>query len=201
MRLVRSFARAIDALNETIGRVAVWLMLAIVVVGSANAIFRYIDGARWLEFRLSSNAYLELQWQLFGLAFLLCGAYTLKHRGHVRVDVLYERVSPRVRNWIDLVGHVLFLLPFCVFMIWASWTPVRNSWESAWKAGYWMEWSSDASGLPMSPIKTVIPLAFVLLGLQAIAEITKVIDAMRDPAPSGPQQDNSPEEPEAEAHL
>lgn len=197
MSFARRVGQVIDAINEGIGRTVVWLMLAIVIVGSANAIFRYVDGARWLDVRLSSNAYLELQWQLFGVAFLLGGAYTLKHRGHVRVDVLYERVSPRVRNWIDLVGHLLFLLPFCAFMIWASWTPVRNSWESAWQVGYWTEWSSDASGLPMSPIKTVIPIAFLLLGLQGISEVIKLIDRLRTRADGSPDS----ETPEEEAHL
>ena len=115
---------------------------------------------------LSSNAYLELQWYLFSLIFLMGAAYGLNHDYHVRVDVLYERLGRRARAWIDLIGTVLFLVPFAVMMLWVSWGPVVRSWGI-------LETSPDPGGLPRYPIKTVILVSFFLLLLQAISQIVK----------------------------
>lgn len=158
------FSAGVDRANECIGRTIYWLTLAMVLIGSYNAIVRYLG--RYLGINLSSNAYLELQWYLFSIVFLLGAGYTLKHNGHVRVDVVYERLRPRARAWVDLAGGVLFLLPFCVLMLWASWAPVRNSWAI-------LEQSSDPGGLPRYPVKTLIPIAFTLLFLQGLSEIIK----------------------------
>lgn len=148
-------------MNERLGRAVVWLSLAMVLVGSFNAIARYV-GPR-LGLHVSSNAYLELQWYLFSLVFLLAGAYTLKHDRHVRVDVFYTRVSARAQAWIDLVGTIVFFLPFCAVGLWVSWPAVRASWAV-------LEGSPDPGGLPRYPIKTVILAAFVLLIAQGVAE-------------------------------
>ena len=114
-------ARLSTALNEAIGQSVKWLVLVATLVSAANASLRY-------GFDLSSNAWLELQWYLFALIFLLGAGYTLKHNGHVRIDVLYGRLSPRAQAWIDLLGGVLFLLPVAGLMAWFSWGVFAESW-------------------------------------------------------------------------
>lgn len=171
-RLLR-LARGIDRFSEYTGRFVYWLTLAMVLIGAYNAIARYTD--RYTGLGLSSNTWLELQWYLFSLVFLLGAAYGLKHDVHVRVDVLYERLSERGRAWINLLGTVLFLLPFSVLMLVTSWPMVRNSW-AVW------EQSADPGGLPRYPIKTIIPLAFVLLIVQGVSLAVKQIAVLRPPA-------------------
>jgi len=166
---------ALDRLSHMVGRAASWLALVMVLLGAFNAIARYLG--RFVGLQLSSNAYLEAQWYLFSLLFLLAGAYALRHDAHVRVDVFFARVSPRARAWINLVGTVLLLLPFCVFMLAVTWPPVRNSWMIR-------EVSSDPGGLPRYPLKAMILVCFALLFLQGIAELIREIAALRRHAPS-----------------
>jgi len=163
-------ARSIDALTERIGRLTYWLTLAMVLLGSYNAIARYME--RYTGLGLSSNMYLELQWYLFSLVFLLGAAYGLKHDVHVRVDVVYESLSKRGRAWINLLGTALFLFPFSLLMLVMSWPMVRNTW-AVW------EQSPDPGGLPRYPIKTVIPLAFLLLIAQGIAFTIRQVAVLR----------------------
>lgn len=163
-------SRAIDRLNERIGAAAGWLTLAMVLIGAYNAVVRKLGLT--MGWNLSSNAYIELQWYLFSLVFLLGTAYTLRRGAHVRVDVLYGRLGRRGRAWINLVGAVAFLIPFCVFVLWVSWPAVRNSWAVR-------EVSSDPGGLPRYPIKTVILIAFALLLLQSVSEIVKQVALLR----------------------
>jgi TRAP-type mannitol/chloroaromatic compound transport system permease small subunit len=158
------FSAAIDRLNDRIGSAIQWIALIMVVVGAFNALARY--AGRYTGVSLSSNAYLELQWYLFSLIFLLGAAYGLNHDYHVRVDVLYARLGRRARAWIDLIGSVLFLAPFSLVMLWVSWRPIVNSWAI-------LETSPDPGGLPRYPIKTVILISFFLLLLQAISQIVK----------------------------
>lgn len=160
MPLMLRIADAIDRFNERFGRLIYWLTLAMVLIGSFNAIVRYLD--RYTGFGLSSNTYLELQWYLFSLVFLLGAAYTLKHDAHVRVDVLFSRLGPRGQAIINLLGVIFLLFPFCILMIWASWPAVLNSWSV-------MEMSPDPGGLPRYPIKTMIPVAFVLVLAQGLS--------------------------------
>jgi TRAP-type mannitol/chloroaromatic compound transport system permease small subunit len=141
-----------------------------VLLGSFNAIVRYLGPLVGLN--LSSNAYIEAQWYLFTLLFLLAAAYTLKHDRHVRVDVWYSRLSRRAQAWIDLVGGVLFLIPFTLFGLWVTWPAVRASWRI-------MEGSPDPGGLPRYPIRTVILVAFLLLALQGVAEVIRRIAFLR----------------------
>jgi len=155
-----AFVRWVDALTERIGSAVSWLVLAMVLVGAYNAVARYVG--RGIGVNLSSNAYLEAQWYLFSLVFLLGGAYALRHDAHVRVDILYSNLSRRGRAWIDLGGVVLFLIPFCVLMLWVSWPAVANSWRV-------LEMSPDPGGLPRYPIKTAIPVAFALLLAQGFS--------------------------------
>jgi TRAP-type mannitol/chloroaromatic compound transport system permease small subunit len=168
----------IDRLNERLGRAVVWLTLVMVLVGSFNAIARYLGPRVGLQ--LSSNAYIELQWYLFSLVFLLAGAYTLKHDRHVRVDVFYARLSARRQAWIDLAGTLLFLIPFSAVGLWVSWPAVRASWTI-------LEGSPDPGGLPRYPIKAVILIAFVLLIVQGLAELIRRVAFLRgavaEPAP------------------
>jgi TRAP-type mannitol/chloroaromatic compound transport system permease small subunit len=154
-----ALARAIDALNERIGRASMWLVLLATLISSGNAVMRY-------GFDLSSNAWLEIQWYLFGLIFLLGAGYTLKHNGHVRIDILYGRFSPRLQAWVDLLGGLLFLLPLCGLMAWMGWGGFSDSLAVS-------ETSPDAGGLLRWPIKLAIPLGFALLFLQGVAETIK----------------------------
>jgi len=170
MRFWLRIAGAVDRLNEWIGRLCGWLVLAMVLIGAYNAVVRYLG--RYTGGNLSSNAYIELQWYLFSLVFLLGAAYTLRHGSHVRVDLLYGRLGERGKAWIDLVGTVVLLLPFTAFTLWTSWPAVRNSWAVR-------EVSPDPGGLPRYPLKAVIPLAFALLILQGISELIKRIAFLR----------------------
>lgn len=163
-------AYTIDRTNEWIGRGIFWLTLFMVLIGAYNAIVRYLD--RYTGLGLSSNTYIELQWYLYSLVFLLGAAYTLKHNAHVRVDVLFTRLSSRGRAWINLLGTLLFLIPFCIFVLLTSWPSVSNSWAV-------LEMSPDPGGLPRYPIKTAIPAAFLLLLLQGVSLAVKQVALLR----------------------
>ena len=148
-----------------------------VLVGAVNTLLRYL-GPR-LGTQLSSNAYLELQWYLFSVLFLLTGAWALQRDRHVRVDVLYSRWSARTRAWVDLVGIVAFLIPFALVGLWVCWPAVRASWSV-------MEVSPDPGGLPRYPIKTVILVGFLLLLLQAVADLIHRITFLRGASAAEP---------------
>jgi TRAP-type mannitol/chloroaromatic compound transport system permease small subunit len=163
-------ARSVDRLNDWIGSLIKWLTLLMILVGAFNALARYLG--RYADLQLSSTAYIELQWYLFSLVFLLGAAYALNHDVHVRVDVMFSRLSPKGRAWIDLSGTVLFLLPFCFMMLWVSWPAVVNSWSV-------MEGSPDPGGLPRYPIKSVILICFGLLVLQGFAQLVKQVAIIR----------------------
>jgi TRAP-type mannitol/chloroaromatic compound transport system permease small subunit len=165
-----SVAKTIDRVTDWIGRVVSWLVLFMVVIGAYNAVARYLG--RFLGVNLSSNLYLELQWYLFSVLFLLGAAYALRHNVHVRVDVWSSRLSLRWRSWINIIGTVLFLIPFSLFAIWLSWPSVRNSWAVR-------EVSPDPGGLARYPLKTVILVCFALLVLQGVAELIKEIAKLR----------------------
>jgi TRAP-type mannitol/chloroaromatic compound transport system permease small subunit len=159
MRILLSFSRAVDALNEAIGRGLIWLVLAAVLISAGNAVARY-------GFNTSSNAWLEIQWYLFSMIFLLGAGYTLKHNGHVRIDVIYGHLSRRARAWIDLLGTALFLLPMSGLIGWLGWSVFTNSYALG-------ETSPDAGGLLRWPVKLVIPVGFGLLFLQGLSEMVK----------------------------
>lgn len=163
-------ARGIDRINEGVGRLSGWLMLVMVLIGAYNAIVRY--ASRWLGLNLSSNIYIELQWYLFSMVFLFGVGYAMKHRAHVRVDVIYSRLSTKARAWVDLLGTLLFLFPVCAAMLWVSWPWVINSWSV-------MEGSPDPGGLPRYPLKSVLLLSFVLLLLQGIAGLIRSVATIR----------------------
>jgi TRAP-type mannitol/chloroaromatic compound transport system permease small subunit len=156
-----ALARMIDAFTERVGRAVIWLVLVATLVSAANALARYALGE-------SSNAWLEIQWYLFGAMFLLAAGYTLKHNGHVRIDIVYNRLTPRGQAWIDLVGGLVFLLPMAGLLAWLAWPMFYEAWITH-------ELSPDAGGLVRWPVKLLLPVGFALLALQGVAEIIKRI--------------------------
>ena len=167
---MRKFSKLIDTINTRIGSSLKWLVLAMVLVATYNATARYIASdtafGRSLPFPITSNALIEAQWYLFSLIFLLGAAWVFKDDKHVRVDILYNRVSTRTKNWINLLGSLFFLLPFCAYTIYFCYPWVINSWKV-------YEWSSDPGGLPRFPLKTALLLALILLFLQGCSESIK----------------------------
>jgi TRAP-type mannitol/chloroaromatic compound transport system permease small subunit len=161
---------AIDRLNGWIGIGIAWLALLMVLVGAYNAIARKLDRVSGLG--LSSNAYIEAQWYMFSLIFLLGAAWTLREDGHVRVDVLYGRLSDIGKARIDLTGTLLFLLPFCIGALWFSLPSVISSWQVH-------EVSPDPGGLPRYPLKLALPIALVMLALQGHAMAVRQVDTLR----------------------
>ncbi|HBU29299.1 MAG: C4-dicarboxylate ABC transporter [Thiobacillus sp. GWE1_62_9] len=164
MKFLLALARLIDALTERIGRIAIWLVLIATLISAGNALIRYLLGE-------SSNAWLEIQWYLFGAMFLLGAGYTLKHNGHVRIDILYNRLGPRGQAWIDLAGGLLFLLPMAVLLAWLAWPMFHEAWLTH-------EMSPDAGGLLRWPVKLLLPVGFALLALQGVAEVIKRIGVL-----------------------
>ncbi len=160
-----AFSRAIDSLNTRIGRSVAWLILVAVIVSAVNAIIRKV-------FNISSNAWLELQWVLFGAVFLLCASWTLQVKEHIRIDIVNNLLPKRVQQWIDLIGHLLFLLPFCALMVYHSGPFFLRSYQVN-------EQSLSAGGLPQWPAKGLVIIGFFLLLLQGISEVIKQIAIMR----------------------
>lgn len=159
MNALESFSRAVDTLNRMIGRATVWLILASILVSAGKAVMRKFFG-------LASNMWLEGQWHLYAAAFLCAGGYVLLVDEHVRVDVLSQRFSPRLRAWLDLLVLLLFVVPVCVLLVGlGGWLAFRS-----WSIG---ETSWHPSGPLHWPVLTCIPLGFALLGLQAMSESIK----------------------------
>lgn len=179
MRLMLRYVRIIDALTEYLGTISMYLVIVTVFVGFANVILRYVG--QFVGQRLTSNFFIELQWYLYSLIFFFGFAYILKNGINVRVDFWFAGQSPKVKAWIDVVGHLVALIPFCIIGLWVTYQPVLTSWglrpNGTW--GLW-ELSPDPSGLPRAPIKTMIIVAFVTLLLQAIAELIKLVAILRD---------------------
>ena len=159
MKQLLAVSRAIDFVNEKFGWVADWLVLLSCAISAANAFSRY-------AFSISSNAWLEIQWYMFGALVLLGASYTLKKNEHVRVDIVYSNISTRAQIWIDIVGGFLFLLPAAIILAYLSWPVFYNSWAID-------EVSTNAGGLVRWPIKLFLPVGFALLTLQGISELIK----------------------------
>ena len=176
MKALLGFSRLIDDATENIGKAVAWLILVAVLVSAGNAIVRKV-------LNTSSNAWLEAQWYLFGAAFMLAAAYTLRQNEHIRVDIVYGLFSRRVQHWIDLLGHCLFLMPFVLLMVYFLVPYVLMSYRSG-------EGSSSAGGLIVWPAKAILLGGFLLLMVQGVSEIIKKIAIMRgdmdDPTPYVP---------------
>jgi len=172
IRVLIQISQTIDRYTDRIGAVISWLVILTISVGFYNVVMRYVG--RFLGVSLSSNALIELQWYLFSTLFCLGFSYILKHSGNVRVDFLYVHGSEKQRAWVDLLGTLLFLLPFCLIGLWVSWHPVLQSWGQL-PDGSWGNWeiSPDANGLPRAPIKSMVLVAFFTLFIQGISQAIK----------------------------
>jgi TRAP-type mannitol/chloroaromatic compound transport system permease small subunit len=172
MSILLKLSRAIDRGTEWLGKLSNAIVVLTVAVGFYNVAVRYLG--RFIGLQLSSNLFIELQWYLFSLIFLFGFAYILKHGENVRVDLLYAKLTLRQRTWIDLLGTLLFLIPFCLIGIYVTINPVLQSWGRL-PDGTWGPWevSNDANGLPRAPIKSMIIVGLVFLLLQAISQAIK----------------------------
>lgn len=168
----------IDALNERIGRSAIWLVLIAVMISTVNAVVRK-------AFDVSSNAFLEIQWYLFAGIFLLGTAYTLRHNEHVRIDVLSSRFSKRTQDLIEIFGTLIFLMPLCAMMVWLSVPWFLQSFHSG-------EVSANAGGLTLWPAKLLVPVGFTLLGLQGISELIKRVAVLQGVIPDPTEHHDFP---------
>jgi TRAP-type mannitol/chloroaromatic compound transport system permease small subunit len=178
MKALLGFSRAIDALNEQVGRLVYWCVLITVLVSAANATSRY-------ALNMASNAWLELQWYLFAAVFLLCAGYTLLHNEHIRIDVVSGQLSRRAQMWIDVFGLLVFLLPMSLFIMWLSWPIFMNAWTSG-------EISGSAGGLIRWPARLLVPLGFALLSLQGLSELIKRIAYLRGLIPDPVEEHKDP---------
>ncbi len=174
MKSLHAVSRAIDRTTALLGRSVSWLILVAVLVSAGNAAIRK-------AFDISSNAWLELQWYLYGAAFMLAAAYTLQRNEHVRIDILTQTLSKRTRDWIDLFGHVFLLSPFVFLMAYLSWPFFLQSYRVG-------EMSSNAGGLILWPAKGLVFAGFAVLCAQAISEIIKRVLVL-----TGKTTDETPE--------
>ena len=161
MKLLLRLSRAIDWLNERVGRLVYWLVLAAVLISSANATSRYL-------LNKTSNGWLEVQWYLFAAIFLLCSGYTLLHNEHIRIDVVAGHFSRRTQIWIDIFGTIFFMLPMTIFIMRLGWPMFMESYTVH-------EVSADPGGLVRWPVKLLVPVGFFLLTLQGVSELIKRI--------------------------
>lgn len=170
MQALLKLARMIDAVNERIGKLIVWLVLISVLISAGNAVMRK-------AFDLSSNAFLEIQWYLFSAIFLLGASWTLLRNEHIRIDVISGRLSSRAQNWIDVFGIVFFLLPMAAIILWLSWPVFTLAYTSG-------EMSSNPGGLIRWPVRLLVPVGFFMLLLQGLSELVKRIAFLRGVIPN-----------------
>jgi TRAP-type mannitol/chloroaromatic compound transport system permease small subunit len=165
VRSLMLLSLTIDFVNKQLGRVANWMILIACLISAGNAMSRY-------AYDQSSNAWLEIQWYLFAGVVMLGASYTLQRNEHVRVDILYMQLSARSKEWLNLIGTAVFLIPSCLIIAWLSWPFFYESWHI-------QETSTNAGGLIRWPVKLMIPLGFVLLALQGVSEMIKRVAALR----------------------
>lgn len=170
MRFFLSISKAIDALISSIGKLVTWVTLIVVLISAGNAIVRK-------TFHLSSNAWLEIQWYLFGAIFLLAAGYTFLKNEHVRVDIINQRLSERTQVWIDVIGVLFFMLPACVLICYLSIPFFEASFLSN-------EQSSNAGGLIRWPVKLLVPVGFFLLSLTGISHLIKCLAFLTGQGPN-----------------
>jgi len=184
LQALLAFSRVIDAINSQIGKWLSWALLAAVLISAGNAVVRKLLDT-------SSNSWLELQWILFAVVFLLCSPWTLLRNEHIRIDIINNMLPKQVRNSIELMGHLFFLLPFTVIMVITGWpffiASIRLN-----------EQSSNAGGLAQWPAKFLVPACFFLLFLQGISELIKRIAVMREMIPDPYASVHHPEVTEVE---
>jgi TRAP-type mannitol/chloroaromatic compound transport system permease small subunit len=169
LKALLPMTRVIDTVNTWLGKRLAWLILAAVVVSAVNASIRKV-------FDTSSNSWLELQWVLFSIVFLLCSPWTLLANEHIRIDIVNNLLPKRLRDTIDVVGHAFFLLPLAFIMIITGIPFFLRSYEIN-------EQSGNAGGLPQWPSKALVMIAFTLLLFQGLSELIKRIAVMRNLIP------------------
>lgn len=185
MSFLLKISSLIDRLNQAVGKYVAWLTLIVVVVSATNAVVRKV-------FSVSSNAWLELQWYLFGAIFLLAAGYTFLRNEHVRVDVISQRFSRKTKTYIEIFGVIFFLLPACLLVFWLSIPYFYKSWEL-------MEQSSNTGGLIRWPVKLLIPIGFGLLILAGISHLIKCIGFLMGLCPDPIAQAEAMQKPEIDA--
>jgi TRAP-type mannitol/chloroaromatic compound transport system permease small subunit len=176
--------RVVDAVTIWLGKRLAWLILAAVIVSALNATVRKV-------FDTSSNSWLELQWVLFSMVFLLCSPWTLLANEHIRIDIVNNMLPKRVRDSIDVVGHAFFLLPLATIMILTGVPFFLRSFEIN-------EQSGNAGGLPQWPSKSLIMIGFAMLFIQGLSELIKRVAVMRNLIPDPHAGQKSSLETEAE---
>ncbi|MGB6104432.1 MAG: TRAP transporter small permease subunit [Pusillimonas sp.] len=169
MKFLLSIANVIDNINTRVGKIVIWLTLVVVLVSATNAVVRKL-------FSVSSNAWLELQWYLFGAIFLLAAGYTFLRNEHVRVDVLAQKFSRRTQICIEIFGIIFFLFPACMLIFWLSLPYFYDSYVLH-------ELSSNTGGLIRWPVKLLIPVGFFLLILAGFSQLIKCIGFLRGACP------------------
>jgi TRAP-type mannitol/chloroaromatic compound transport system permease small subunit len=182
MQGLLAFSRGVDRFNEWVGVAVKWLIFLCVVISAGNAISRK-------AFSLTSNAFIEVQWYLFAAAFMLGAGYAFLRNVHVRIDFISSKLSARSRNWIDVLGIVIFLIPLCILMIDLSWPLFSRAWVSG-------EMSSNAGGLIRWPVLATIPLGFAILLVQAVSELIKRVAYLRGLIPDPLDTDGKPSDEE-----
>jgi TRAP-type mannitol/chloroaromatic compound transport system permease small subunit len=165
MAALLALSSVIDRISRFFGIIASVFVLLSCLISAGNAVSRYM-------FSVSSNAWLEVQWQMFAGIFLLGSAHVLKLNEHVRVDIIYGSLSDRRKLWVDVFGIIFFLFPAVSLMIWFG----LPWFETAYLRG---EMSSNAGGLPVWPVKALLPLGFTLLLMQGVSELIKRVAALR----------------------
>lgn len=182
MNALLKLSRLIDALTERIGKSIIWLVLIVTLISSGNAIMRY-------TINYSSNAFLEIQWYLFAMIFLLGAGYTLMKNEHVRIDLIAGKLSPRGQTWIDIFGIIFFLMPMAIAIMWMSWPIFLLAFQNH-------EQSSNAGGLTVWPARLMVPVGFFLLVMQGVSELIKRIGFLQGlcPDPTEKQHTLTPEE-------
>jgi len=156
MNAVQRVTKWIDTMNEWVGRFVAWITLSLVVVVFADVVMRYL-------FNTSFVFTQELEWHLFAFIFLMGAGYTLLHDGHVRVDIIYQQLTPKGQAWVNLIGTIFFLLPGCAMVVITSWKFTYNSWTI-------LEGSPDPGGIPLRfLVKGTITVGFALLFIQGVA--------------------------------
>ncbi len=183
MRILLALSRFIDAISLRVGQAIMWVTLIVVFISAGNAIVRKV-------FHSSSNAWLEIQWYMFGAIFLLAAGYTLLKNDHVRVDVLSSKLSQRKQIYIEIFGVLFFLLPMAVLIMWLSWPMFMDSFINN-------EQSSNSGGLIRWPVKLLIPIGFGLLILAAVSHLIKCIGFLRGMCPDPREREHGPSAEEA----
>ena len=184
MNILLAFSRRVDWVTEKIGKSIGWLLLAAVLISAGNALIRK-------TFDISSNAFLEAQWYLFGAVFMLGAGYVFLHDQHVRIDVVSKRLKRSTQVWIDVVGIVLFLLPLCAFVVWTSLPSLQLAIMTK-------EVSANPGGLLRWPVYALVPLGFFMLAVQSLSELIKRIAFLTG---HGPDPHAKPEKTDEEILL